>query len=110
MAEHFYADVRDAIAFSDEKMRKVSLFDTPRCMVDLYCARSGQGQRPHVHDGEDKTYHVLQGRGEFQVGDERRLLGPGGTVLAPAGVEHGLTNPGPEDLVVLVVIAPPIPH
>jgi len=110
VAEHYYADVRDAIAFSDEKMRKVSLFDTPRLMVDLYCARPGQGQRPHVHHGEDKTYHVLEGRGEFQVGGERRVLGAGGTVLAPAGVEHGLTNPGPDDLVVLVVIAPPVPH
>ena len=110
MAERFYPDVRDRVAFSDEKMQKVSLFDTPRCMVDLYCARPGQGQRPHVHGGEDKTYHVLQGRGEFQVGDERQTLGRGGMAHAPAGVEHGLTNPGPDDLVVLVVIAPPIPH
>ena len=110
MADHFVPDVREKIAFSDEKMQKVSLFDTPRVMVDLYCARTGQGQRPHIHAGEDKTYHVLEGRGEFQVGDERRVLGPGGTAQAPAGVEHGLTNPGPDDLVVLVVIAPPIPH
>lgn len=110
MAVPWYPDIHDQIAFSEEKMRKVSLLDTPRCTLDLYCALPGQGQRPHVHTGEDKAYYVLQGRGEILIGGETHLLEPGGAALAPAGVEHGLTNPGPDNLVVLVVIAPPIPH
>lgn len=106
----FYPDIRDQISFSAEKMRKISLVDSPRGMVDLYCARPGQGQRPHVHAGEDKVYYVVEGHAEFQIGGETRLIGAGGMAVAPAGVEHGMTNPGPGSLVVLVTIAPPIPH
>jgi quercetin dioxygenase-like cupin family protein len=103
-------DVAGRVAFSDDKMHKISLFDTERCMIDLYCARPGQGQRPHVHEGEDKSFYVIQGRGEFQIGTETYALSAGAAAIAQAGVEHGLTNPGPEDLIVLVVIAPPIAH
>lgn len=103
-------DISSRITFSDEKMQKVSLFDTDRCMIDLYCAQPGQGQRPHVHEGEDKSFYVIQGRGEFQIGEEAHTLSEGAAAIARAGVEHGLTNPGPSDLVVLVVIAPPIAH
>ncbi len=110
MPRQVYEDVRMAMAFSEEKLKKVGLFDTARCMVDLYCARPGQGQRPHVHEGEDKVFYVLEGTAEVTIGGETIALGPGGLALAPAGVEHGLTNPGPGHLVALVVIAPPIPH
>lgn len=110
MADQVYPNVRDRIAFSDEKMKKVPLFQTSNCMSDLYCARPGQGQKVHVHEGEDKLYHVLEGRGEFRIGAETYALGQGAVAIAPAGVDHGLTNPGPDDLVVLVTITPPIAH
>lgn len=110
MSTHVYRNVRDRLRFSDDKMQKISLFDTPRCMVDLYCARTGQGQRPHVHAAEDKSYYVIEGEGDFLIGGEQFRLTAGAAALAPAGVEHGLTNPGPADLVVLVTITPPIAH
>ena len=96
--------------YAPEKMQKVSLFDTDRSMTDLYCLQPGQSQRPHVHAGEDKIYVVLEGQGEFHVGGEQATLVPGHAVLARAGVEHGVTNPGPANLRLLVFIAPPIRH
>ncbi len=103
-------DLAARARYAPEKMQKVSLFDTPRSMTDLYCLRPGQSQRPHVHAGEDKLYVVLEGEGEFQVGGEKAARGPGHAVLAPAGVEHGVANPGPANLRLLVFIAPPIGH
>jgi mannose-6-phosphate isomerase-like protein (cupin superfamily) len=104
------ADLAARARYAPEKMQKVGLFDTQRSMTDLYCLGPGQGQRPHVHAGEDKVYVVLEGHGDFRVGGEQATLGPGHAVLARAGVEHGVNNPGPANLRLLIFIAPPIAH
>jgi mannose-6-phosphate isomerase-like protein (cupin superfamily) len=92
--------------FSADKMQKVNLFETPRMFCDIYCLQPGQAQKPHAHAGADKVYFVLEGEGEFNVGTETRLLGPGHAVLAPADVDHGVRNPGGGLLTVLVFMAP----
>jgi mannose-6-phosphate isomerase-like protein (cupin superfamily) len=53
---------------------------------------------------------VLEGRGTFRVGDEERNLGTQTAVLAPAGLEHGVVNPGPGRLILLVFMAPQPKH
>jgi quercetin dioxygenase-like cupin family protein len=92
--------------FNAEKMQKVNLFETPRMFCDIYCLEPGQAQKPHAHAGADKIYMVLEGEGEFTVGDERRSLGPGHAVLAPAEIDHGVRNASAERLIVLVFMAP----
>ncbi|MCZ6823318.1 MAG: cupin domain-containing protein, partial [Deltaproteobacteria bacterium] len=49
--------------FSSEKMQKVGLFSSERFFLDLYCLEPGQSQKPHAHDGSDKVYLVVEGRG-----------------------------------------------
>ena len=99
-------ELKDLRRFSAEKMTKVGLFETPRFFLDQYCLERGQAQKPHSHAESDKIYVVLEGQGRFQVGDEQRLLGPYQAVLAPAGADHGVINPGPERLIVLTFMAP----
>jgi mannose-6-phosphate isomerase-like protein (cupin superfamily) len=96
--------------FSDEKMQKVALFETPRFFCDIYCLEPGQAQKPHRHDGSDKLYAVLEGRARVTVGDESAELAPGDAVLCPAGAEHSLENAGAERAAVLVFMAPPPAH
>jgi mannose-6-phosphate isomerase-like protein (cupin superfamily) len=98
--------VPDQVRFQAEKMAKVSLFETPRMFCDVYCLEPGQSQSPHTHTGADKVYYVLDGTGEFVLGDERHALGPGHAVMAPSGVVHGVSNPGEERLTLLVWMAP----
>ena len=93
-------------AFSSEKMKKVGLFDTANLFCDLYCLRPGQSQKPHTHQGADKIYFVLQGRGTFLVGEEEKVLDAGEIVLAPSGAVHGVANHTPQPLNLLVVMAP----
>jgi len=95
--------------FSPEKMTKVGLFDTDRLFCDLYCFEPGQSQSVHAHAGSDKVYLVLEGTGEFSVGGETASLAAGEAVLAPAGADHGVTNPGPNRLIVYVFMTPK-PH
>lgn len=98
--------VADEMAFSSEKMKKVNLFTTDRMFCDVYCFEPGQEQTPHTHTGSDKIYYVLEGRATVRVGDETRQLGQGEIALAPSGEEHGVSNHGPGQLILLVYMAP----
>ena len=98
--------VTDSEAFSEEKMKKNALFDSPHLFYDAYCLLPGQSQKVHAHEGSDKVYYVLRGTGRFTVGEEERDLGEGQAVIARAGDPHGVRNETQEDLVLLVTMAP----
>lgn len=99
--------IADSIKFSEEKMQKNSLFDSPRLFYDTYCLLPGQAQKVHAHEDSDKVYYVLGGTGRFTVGEEERDLGEGQAVIARAGDPHGVRNDSGENLVLLVTMAPP---
>ncbi|HEX3178300.1 MAG TPA: cupin domain-containing protein [Methylomirabilota bacterium] len=96
--------------FQSDKMAKIALASTPRAQLDLYCLEPGQSQKVHSHDGQDKVYVVLEGRGRFTLGAEQHALAPGEALVAAAGVPHGVTNDSAARLVLLVFVSPPPPH
>ncbi len=98
--------VAQSVAFSEEKMQKNALFDSPHLFYDAYCLLPGQSQKVHAHEGSDKIYYVLRGTGRFTVGDEERDLAEGHAVIARAGDPHGVRNGTEENLVLLVTMAP----
>jgi quercetin dioxygenase-like cupin family protein len=103
--EHF-ADYRQHVGSSPTKFFKSTLFESPRLLLGLNCLEPGQVQAAHEHSDQDKFYFVVEGHGEFSVGDVTQQAGPGVTVWAPAGVPHGVANPAADRLVLLVGIAP----
>ena len=98
--------VHEAIAFSEEKLRKNGLFETDQLFYDVYCLLPGQFQKIHAHEGSDKVYYVLEGHGRFHVAGEEAEHGAGTAVLARAGEPHGVRNASDEKLVLLVTMAP----
>ena len=98
--------VADSAAFSEEKLQKIALFDSPHLFYDTYCLLPGQSQKVHAHEGSDKIYYVLRGTGRFSVGGEEEDLGEGHAVIARAGDPHGVRNETQEELVLLVTMAP----
>lgn len=102
--------LREHARFSAERLVKVGLASTPRVQLDLYCLEPGQEQKPHVHADQDKLYLVLEGRARVLLDGRQETLEPGEAVVAPAGRSHGLANPGPDRLLVAVVVSPPPPH
>ncbi|MBI3457190.1 MAG: cupin domain-containing protein [Candidatus Rokubacteria bacterium] len=102
--------LRDRARYDDAKMARHRLTGTERCQADLYCLKPGQSQPAHAHADQDKLYLGVEGVGRIRVGGEEQRLEPGVLVLAPAGVEHGLSNPGDAPLVVLAVVVPPPKH
>jgi quercetin dioxygenase-like cupin family protein len=105
-----FRKISEAAQFAAEKMKKNGLFETERFFCDLYCFEPGQSQSAHTHEGSDKIYYVVQGRGSFQIGNEERDLKEGEIAMAPSGQKHGVTNNGPGRLVLLVFMAPKPPH
>ncbi len=60
--------------------------------------------------GLAKVYYVLKGTGRFSLAGREEILREGEALVAPAGVEHGLSNRGPDPLLILVLVAPPPKH
>lgn len=102
---HFVA-VPEAARFAADKMKKNNLFTTDRLFCDVYCFEPGQEQHSHSHAGSDKVYLVLEGTAQITIGEEARTVPVGTAALAPAGMAHGVVNPGPGRLQMLVVMAP----
>ncbi|HEV8637433.1 MAG TPA: cupin domain-containing protein, partial [Chloroflexota bacterium] len=103
-------DYRAHAGAAPDRFFKSTLFGSPRLLVGVNCLERGQVQPDHRHADQDKFYFVVEGEGEFRVGGGRLRGRPGWAVWAPAGVEHGLTNDGPDRLVLLVGIAPARPR
>ncbi|HYY59332.1 MAG TPA: cupin domain-containing protein [Pyrinomonadaceae bacterium] len=101
-----FLDWREHAGAQAEKFHKRTLWQGEHIMVGLNCLEPGQSQRTHAHEGADKFYFVLEGRGRFTVGLEEEDAEAGALVFAPGGVPHGVTNTGGARLSLLVAIAP----
>jgi mannose-6-phosphate isomerase-like protein (cupin superfamily) len=60
----------------------------------LVTASPGTGAPPHVHRGDDETFHILEGELEVLQGEEWSRVGAGTSIYLPRGVAHAFRNPG----------------
>ncbi len=93
--------------FRPDKMGKADLALSDHLLAGLNSFEPGQEHQLHTHAGQDKLYFVLQGEGDVTVGGEQTRIKTGDLVLARSGEGHALKNPGPDRLVVMVVMGPP---
>ena len=96
----------DHAVFNPEKMGKATLFESERILVGLNSFEPGQAHALHAHEGMDKVYQVLEGRGVFLLEGRELAMEPGVMLVAPEGVPHGIRNDGEGRLVVLAILAP----
>ncbi|HEY1758134.1 MAG TPA: cupin domain-containing protein [Bryobacteraceae bacterium] len=105
----FVQRVASLAKFTPEKMGKSAIAQGGFLFAGLNSFEPGQEHAPHVHEGQDKLYFILEGTGMVQIGDRAERLSAGGAAFAPSGVVHSIRNPGPERLVVMAVLGPPPP-
>jgi uncharacterized cupin superfamily protein len=60
--------------------------------------------RVHRHERQEELYIVLRGELEMRLGDERRLLGPGGLARVDAATVRSLRNTSSTDEAVFVCV------
>lgn len=81
-------DLKGSLQFSPDHHVYTFLAETPFCSISIVGWEPGQTSPIHSHPGADEIYHVLEGEGLFNDGRTERRLGPGDTVIFPAGDVH----------------------
>ena len=76
-------------------------------MVNLPPGASGD---PHTHKESQEAWFVISGKGKLRVGDEVASLEPDMVVVAPAGVEHQISNDSDDNLKALFLFSPARPE
>jgi uncharacterized cupin superfamily protein len=64
------------------------------------------GARPHVHEGHDEYFYVLEGELTLHDGDGEVAAGPGHLLAAIRGTAHGFRNEGPAPARALCLYTP----
>jgi mannose-6-phosphate isomerase-like protein (cupin superfamily) len=103
----FLKRVSSSARFAPDKMGKSTLMRGELLFVGLNAFEPGQEHAPHVHEGQDKLYFILEGTGVVHIGEHSEILSAGDAAYAPSGVAHSIRNPGPGRFVTMVVLAPP---
>lgn len=67
----------------------------------------GEHVDAHTHEAEDQVHVVISGSLTCRVGDERFVVGAGGTVCLPRGIEHELWNETTEPVRMIDLYTPP---
>jgi quercetin dioxygenase-like cupin family protein len=96
----------DRAKYSDSKMAKTTIYESPRLLVGLNAFEPGQEHALHSHTGMDKLYTVISGEGVFLLHDRELSMTAGDLLVAPENVPHGIRNTGTGRLLVLAVLAP----
>lgn len=60
----------------------------------------------HVHKVQEQVYHVLDGEGLMEIGEERKVVRKHDVIFLPPGVWHSIQNTGLGDLTFIVVTTP----
>jgi mannose-6-phosphate isomerase-like protein (cupin superfamily) len=87
----------------DEPVKRTPLRWGGNSTVNLVQIQAPDGVPTEMHTDHDEIMHVLEGEGEFRIGDRVVRVKPGDVVIAPAGTPHGAKSGG---LVLLSVFGP----
>jgi mannose-6-phosphate isomerase-like protein (cupin superfamily) len=60
----------------------------------------------HRHAVQEQVYHVLDGEGLMEIGEEKRVVRRNDVIFLPPGVWHSIQNTGLGDLTFIVVTTP----
>jgi mannose-6-phosphate isomerase-like protein (cupin superfamily) len=91
--------------FSSRMLIDANSVGSKQLVVNEFTLNAGQNSYPGVHPPPyDEVYYVIKGKGWLILKDEQTIkyeVEPGIIAFIPAGTEHCLENPFPEDLVLL---------
>ena len=66
-------------------MGKSTVVRSDYFFVGLNAFEPGQEHAPHLHEGQDKLYPILEGSGVVQIGEESETLAAGDAAYARSG-------------------------
>jgi hypothetical protein len=60
----------------------------------------------HIHEREDETLYILEGRCTVQIGEQEMVASSGDSIFLPRGMVHAFRNDGPETLRLILTFVP----
>jgi mannose-6-phosphate isomerase-like protein (cupin superfamily) len=60
----------------------------------------------HLHPHQEERFSITSGEAHFTLDGVERVVGPGATLVVPAGVRHAERNPGPGEIRGVVELRP----
>ena len=81
-------DLKGSVQFAPDRHVYKFLSETPHSSISIVGWEAGQVSPIHSHPDADEIYYVLEGEGLFNDGRREARLGPGDTVIFPAGEVH----------------------
>ena len=94
-----YLQVGPANLYGDMNLGNLA---SERLQVGIHNYEPGKEHDLHSHPTWEQFYYVISGKVRLEVGDEKRVVGPGGSAYIPAGVTHGFEAVGTERLVIIL--------
>ena len=67
---------------------------------------AGGGPPLHIHEREDETLYILEGRCTVQIGEQEMVASSGDSIFLPRGMVHAFRNDGPETLRLILPFVP----
>lgn len=92
--------------FLREKPIRTNVIDRPRLTCELVCLEPQQQDARQSFDVSDNLYVVIEGTCVVRTSASEFTLALHDALVVPPGVEHWVTNPGPERLTLLAFVAP----
>jgi quercetin dioxygenase-like cupin family protein len=59
-----------------------------------WSSRPGGSITEHLHPHQEERFMITAGEAHFTVNGQKRVIGPGETIVVPIGVRHSESNPG----------------
>lgn len=75
-------------------------------LIIEHTSRAHGGPARHLHHGQEEWFHALEGEFVVEVGEQRFLLSPGDSVLAPREVPHVWAHVGGHPGRLLIAFVP----
>ncbi len=88
MTQNLFPHWKDIVVYSPTGPQPQQLIETGNLRVIV--AGLEPGQKIPVHPEAAAMYHFLEGTGWMTVDAERLAVGPGATVVMPAGAQRGV--------------------
>lgn len=105
-AGHDRFDERHSRGFSS-MLFKVVAKETNQNLFILEHANMTKGGPPlHYHPHQEEWFYVIEGEVLFQVGDTRKKLGPGDSILGPRMIPHTFSSIGEKPGRMLIAFTP----
>jgi quercetin dioxygenase-like cupin family protein/DNA-directed RNA polymerase subunit RPC12/RpoP len=99
-------NVNEIKAFDAKEMMKKIPIASEKINFTGYFFAPGQLLNLHKHPGAEEFFYIVEGDGQFTVGNSQTMVTTGSVIYGPANVPHGFVNSSHKNVIMVSVQGP----